>query len=172
MNHISCSWECRRVWGNEPSQSQVTSHFGSWSLDGFLNLQKMISGIKNHWIEEFLISLKRSWNLNGWNGFAWPIWVIKTQVMAKRRARSQFDSRPLKVKNRPVFLTYRWHATYHWKDLDKGYKFSSNLTLIRGFHTKLCASKIIGVPILGFRDSHLGVLKQNDIWVLALWACT
>ncbi len=31
-SHISWSRECRRVWGNEPSHSQVSSHFGSWSL--------------------------------------------------------------------------------------------------------------------------------------------
>jgi hypothetical protein len=43
---------------------QVNSHFGSWSLDGHLNLQMEIEGVKNHWIEEFLISLESSWNLN------------------------------------------------------------------------------------------------------------
>ncbi len=28
----------RKVWRNEPSHSQVSSHFGSWSLDGLSNL--------------------------------------------------------------------------------------------------------------------------------------
>jgi hypothetical protein len=27
-NHISCSWEFRKMWGNEPTHSQVDSHFG------------------------------------------------------------------------------------------------------------------------------------------------
>jgi hypothetical protein len=36
-------WECRRVWGNEHSHSQVSSHFGSWSPGGVLNFQKTIS---------------------------------------------------------------------------------------------------------------------------------
>jgi hypothetical protein len=36
----------------------------------------------------------------------------------------QFDSRPLKVKNRPDFLTFRWSATYRWKALDKDYNFA------------------------------------------------
>jgi len=41
------TWECRRVWGNEPSHSQMNSHFGSWSLGGFPNLQRAISGGQN-----------------------------------------------------------------------------------------------------------------------------
>jgi hypothetical protein len=49
----------------------------------------------------------------------------------------QFDSRPLKVKNHPDFLAFRWHATYRWKNLDKGYNFASDLISIRGLQTKL-----------------------------------
>jgi hypothetical protein len=36
--------------------------------------------------------LKRSWNVNVKNEVAWPIWVIKIQVMAKRTARNQIDN--------------------------------------------------------------------------------
>jgi hypothetical protein len=78
MSHISCSRECGRVWENEPSHSQLNSHFGNWSFDGLLNLQRAIAGVKTHWIEEFFISLKNSWNLYVWNGLAWPIWTLKT----------------------------------------------------------------------------------------------
>jgi hypothetical protein len=35
----------------------------------------------------------------------------------------QFDSRPLKVGNRPNFLVWKWRATYCWKALNKGYNF-------------------------------------------------
>jgi len=28
-SHISFSWECKRVWENEPSHSQVNSYFKS-----------------------------------------------------------------------------------------------------------------------------------------------
>jgi len=106
-SHISCSWECGRVSGNEPPHSQMNSHFGN----------------------------------------------------------CQFDSRPLKVGNRPDFLMCRWSATYHWKALDKGYNCVLDLTLIEGLHTKLWVSKVVRVPILGI----LGVSGQNDIWVLAMW---
>jgi hypothetical protein len=87
--HISCSWECKRVWENEPSHFQVNSHFGSWSPNGLSNFQRAIEGVKTHWIETFLISLESSWNVDVWNGLAWPIWTSKTQVMAKRKAKSQ-----------------------------------------------------------------------------------
>jgi len=62
-SHISCFRECRRVWENKPSHSQVNFHFGSWSPDGLLNLQRAIVGVKIHWIESFLIPLKNSWNV-------------------------------------------------------------------------------------------------------------
>ncbi len=58
------AWECRRVRRNEPSHSQVNSHFGSWSLNGLSNLQKSIAGVKTHWIRKFFISLEISQNLN------------------------------------------------------------------------------------------------------------
>jgi hypothetical protein len=83
--HILYSWECRRMWENEPSHSQMNSHFESWSPNGFLNFQRAISGDKTHWIEDFFISLERYWNVNVWNGLAWLIWTLKTQVMAKKR---------------------------------------------------------------------------------------
>jgi hypothetical protein len=74
-----------RVWGNEPSHPQMNSHFGSWSPNGFSNLQRAIAGIKTHWFEEFFISMKSYWNVDVWNGLAWPIWTYETQVMCKER---------------------------------------------------------------------------------------
>jgi len=58
-SYISCSWECRRVWSNEPPHSQVNSHFRNWNPNGLLNLQRAFIGVKIHWIENFLISLER-----------------------------------------------------------------------------------------------------------------
>jgi hypothetical protein len=77
-SHISCSRECKRVWGNEPSHSQGNSHFGSWSPGELSNLQRAIARVKTHWIEVFLISLQSSWNVNAWNGLTWPIWTRET----------------------------------------------------------------------------------------------
>jgi hypothetical protein len=57
-SHISCSQECKKVWENEPPHSQLSSHFGSCSLDGLPNFQKAISGVKTHWIEKLFIFLE------------------------------------------------------------------------------------------------------------------
>jgi hypothetical protein len=77
-----------RKWENEPPHSQMNSHFGSWRPNGLSNLERAIIGVKIHWTKELLISLKSSWNVNVSNGLAWPIWVPKTQVMAKSKAES------------------------------------------------------------------------------------
>jgi hypothetical protein len=66
-----------------------------------------------------------------------------------RESNWQFDSRPLKVKNRSEFLACKWHAKYCWKDLNEGYNFALDLISIRGLHTKLWAPKVAEVPTLG-----------------------
>jgi hypothetical protein len=64
----------------------------------------------------------------------------------------QFDSRPLKVKNRPDFHVWRWRATYRWKAIDKGYNFTLDLILIRGLHAKLWSPKVTRIPTLGILE--------------------
>jgi hypothetical protein len=81
----------------------------------------------------------------------------------------QFDSQPLKVKNRHKFLTCRWRATYHWKALDEGYNFALKLIPIGGLKIKLLAPKVAGIPGLGIS---VGVLGQNVIWMWASWRDT
>jgi hypothetical protein len=68
----------------------------------------------------------------------------------------QFDSRPLKVGNRPDFRACRCHATYHWKALDEGYNFALDLISIRGLHAKLCGPKVARVPTLVISRLPLG----------------
>jgi hypothetical protein len=60
----------------------------------------------------------------------------------------QFDSRPLKVRNRPDFLAWRWLVTYHWKALNEEYNFALDLIPIGGLHTKLWGPKVTRVPTL------------------------
>jgi len=68
----------------------------------------------------------------------------------------QFDSRPLKDKNRPDFCACRWLKTYYWKALDKGYNFASDLISIQGLHAKLWRLKVAGVPTLAISGLPLG----------------
>jgi hypothetical protein len=62
------------------------------------------------------------------------------------------------------FLVCKWRATYYWKALDKGYNFGFNLTSIEGFHTKLWASKVARVLILGI--SRLPFWSPRTKWHL------
>jgi hypothetical protein len=54
----------------------------------------------------------------------------------------QFDSRPLKVGNRPNPGMCRSSATHRWKTLEESYKFSLDLIPIRVFSWELWASKV------------------------------
>ncbi len=74
--------------------------------------------------------------------------------MNDRESNCQFDSQALEVANRPDFFAFRWCETYYWKALDEGYNFPLDLISIENLHTKLWASKVVGV------------LGQKDIWVL------
>jgi hypothetical protein len=92
-----------------------------------------------------------------------------------RESNWQFDSQPLKVRNRPDFLVCRWRATYHWKAVDEGYNFVLNLILIVGLHTKLWGPKVAGILILAISGlslrsprtkSHLdvGLVERHKIY--------
>jgi hypothetical protein len=57
----------------------------------------------------------------------------------------QFNSRPLKVKNRFDPGACRWSATHRSKALNKRYKFASDLIPIGGLGKKLWRRKVVGV---------------------------
>ncbi len=93
-----------------------TPKSGTWSLPRLPKIQSLIAGVKTPFIGVFFISMERSWSVDVQNGLAWAIWTFATQVMGKRRAGSQnwqFDSRPLKVGNRPLPDVCRWSAIGH-----------------------------------------------------------
>jgi len=84
------------------------------------------------------------------------IWNISYGQKKGRESNWQFDSWPLKVKNRLDFRACRWRATYHWKDLDEDYNFVLDVISIGGLHTKLWGPKIAGVPTFTISGLPLG----------------
>jgi hypothetical protein len=54
-----------------------------------------------------------------------------------RKSNWQFDSRPLKIENRPDPDACRRSGTNRWKTLDKNYNFALNLIPIRGLSKEL-----------------------------------
>jgi hypothetical protein len=78
---------------------------------------------------------------------------------------SSFDSRPLKVGNRPDILCCRKSATYRWKGLNKTYNFSSDVNSIGGLLRKLWGFKVAGVhscAILGLPRGSPGAKSHLD----------
>ncbi len=62
-----------------------------------------------------------------------------------RESNWQFDSRPLKVRNRLDPDVCRRSATWRWKALKESYKIASDLIPIRGLSKKLWMPKVPGV---------------------------
>ncbi len=70
-----------------------------------------------------------------------------------RESNWQFDSRPLKVGNRPLPEVRIRSAIRRWKDLDEGYKFGLDLVAIRSHSRELWAPKVPGLHLRRFRDN-------------------
>jgi hypothetical protein len=69
--------------------------FPKWGLGSPLGLPKFqssIAGVKTPYIGVFFISLESYQSVDVENGLAWAIWTSVTQVMAKRKVRSQTGS--------------------------------------------------------------------------------
>jgi hypothetical protein len=62
-----------------------------------------------------------------------------------RESNWQFDSRPLKVENRPDPGACRWSATHRWKAFDESYKFALDLIPIGGLSKELWLCKMARV---------------------------
>jgi hypothetical protein len=70
-----------------------------------------------------------------------------------RESNWQFDSRSLKVGNRPLPDLRIESAIRRWKDLGEGYKFGSNLVAIRLCSRELWAPKVPRLHPGQFRDN-------------------
>jgi hypothetical protein len=167
-SHTTYSRECEKVWENEPSHPKGVPLWElefRWTpefLEGDFRGQNSMAWKFLYIIEKLLEFIYLKWShithLNMWN----------TSYGQNKGQESnwQFDSRPLKVWNRPEFCACRWHATYHWKDLDEGYNFSLDLISIRGLHAKLWRPKVAGVPtsaISGLPLWNLGTKSHLDV---------
>jgi hypothetical protein len=89
----------------------------------------------------------------------WPrishldIWSPSYAQKKGRESNWQFDSRPLKVGNRPLPDLQIESAKRRWKDLDEGYNFGSDLVAIRLCNRELWAPKVPGLQSGQFRDN-------------------
>jgi hypothetical protein len=99
------------------------------------------------------------------------IWNTSYGQKKGRESNWQFDSQPLKVRNRPNFLVWRWRVTYCWKALNEGYNFALDLIIsIGGVHAKLWGPKVAKVPTLAISATkcHLdvGLVERHRIYTI------
>jgi hypothetical protein len=121
---------------------------GTWSPLGLPKLQSSIAEVKTPCLEVFLTPLEKVLKCRCQK---WPRMshsdIDSTSYGQKKGRESnwQFDSQPLKVRNRPDPGACRWIATHRWKALEERYKFSLDLIPIRGLSQELWAPKVPGV---------------------------
>jgi hypothetical protein len=110
---------------------------GTWSPSGFPKTQNRGQNT-SHWgvfdiIENFLKCRCPKWPRMSHLDICSPSYWQKKG----RESNWQFDSRPLKVENRPN-LDVRWgSATWRWKALEENYKIGSDPVPIEGWGEKL-----------------------------------
>jgi len=73
----------------------------------------------------------------------------------------QFDSRPLKVGNRPDPGVCRWSATHRWKVLEESYNFALDFVPIRGWGEMLWTPKVPGGQTRIVSGLHFGSPKKK-----------
>jgi hypothetical protein len=149
----------QRVWGHEPSHSQVNSHVGSWSLERTPKFSECDCRGPNSlpWGVPYIIEKLLKRRCLKWACIA-HLDICNASYGQKNgwESNCQFYPQPLKVGNRPDFLACRRCEKYRWKDLDEGYNFAWDLIVIGGLHKKLCALKVARVPFVAISELPLG----------------
>jgi hypothetical protein len=126
--------------------------------------RKLALELESLWNLEFSESNLKNQNSLDWK-FSYTIgkflkckclkWVCMTHLSTYKtsygwkkgqKSKCQFDSQPLKVKNRLKLHACRWRATYRWEEFDQGYNFAIDFISIEGLHKKLWASKVSKIP--------------------------
>jgi hypothetical protein len=140
------------VWGWSPTlgKSEDLESSGTPECSEFDNKAQNTS----HWsvlgvIGKVLKRRYRKWHRIGHLNICSPSYGQKKG----RESNWQFDSRPLKVGNRP-FPDLRIESEIRrWKDLGEGYNFGSDLVAIQVCSRELWAPKVPGLHPGQFRDN-------------------
>jgi hypothetical protein len=162
----------QRVWGNQPSHSQVNSHCASWSPKWTLESSNRNFKGQNPsiWRVFYIIEKLLKLRCLKWACITHlDIWNTSYDQKKGHGSNWQFDSRPLKVKKRFDFLACRQRATYCWKAFNKGYNFSSDLIVSEVYTRNYAPPKLQESQLWEFWDSHSEVLGQNAIWMWPPW---
>jgi hypothetical protein len=149
-SHITCSQECkesRECEGMNPHTPKWTPTLGvgesrspkgtletsERDLRGQISMARGALYINGKLRKCRCLKWARIAHLNIWN----TSYGQKKARESNSRESASFDSRPLKVENRPEILGCRKRATYRSKGLDETYNFASDGNSIGGLLRKL-----------------------------------
>ncbi len=146
------------LWG----KCEVTTHTpenGTWESFGTPEISKFDCKGQNtsHWSVLYTVEKVLKCRCPKWFRMI-HLDIFNTSYGRKKGRESnwQFDSRPLKVGNRPDPGVCRWSATHRWKALKESYKFASNLIPIGGLNKKLWMPKVPRVQTGTISRFHFG----------------
>jgi hypothetical protein len=117
-----------------------TPGMGTWESAGTFKTSKLDCRGQNtlHWGVLYIIGKLLKLRCRKWARTS-HLDICSTSYGKKKGHESnwQFDSRPIKVKNRPEPGACRCSATHHWKAIDKSYKFALDLIPVGGLNKEL-----------------------------------
>ncbi len=144
-----------QVWGWSPTLGKV----GGFESFGTPECSELDSKAQNtlHWgvlgvIGKVLKRRYRKWPRIGHSNICNPCYGQKKG----RESNWQFDSRPLKVENRPLPDVALQSATQCWKALNESYNFDLGLVPIRVWGEELWPSKVPGLQPETISGLHFG----------------
>jgi hypothetical protein len=165
MNNTNCRWELEWALVSQPHfEGNVRlpltlPKMGLGSPPGFPKIQSAIEGAKTPCIKAFFYTIGKVLKCRCPK---WPrmshldICSISYGRKKGRESNWQFDSRPLKVKNRPDLSACRWSATHRLKALEESYKFGLDLVPIWIQGEKLWTPKVPRVQTETVSGLHFG----------------
>ncbi len=178
----------KEAWESPFILSGVQKNVREWTFT--LSKKLPLWELESRWTSKFLES-----NCKGQNSLYWGNFYIIGKLLERRclkracvthlntqntsygqkkgwESNLQFNSQALKVKNHPNFLACTWHAH------TIGKLSTRIITLLQtSYQSEICRENY-GPPksresqVWEFWDPHLGVPRQNVIWMWDLWRGT
>jgi hypothetical protein len=131
---------CRNLTLRECEDETHTPEMGTWKSSRTLESSEFDCKGQNtlHWEVFYIIGNLSKFRCRKWARLS-HLDIYSTSYGQKKGRESnwQFDSRPLKVKNRPDPDACRWSGTHRWTALNESYNFALDLVQIWGLSKKL-----------------------------------
>jgi hypothetical protein len=167
---VSCGTHCRGLCVATPlwGKCEVATHIpenGTWVSSGTLENSEFDCRGQNTspWGVLYIAEKVLKCRCPKWPRMCHPD-ICSTSYGQKKGRESnwQFDSRPLKVGNRPDPGVCRWSVTHRWKDLKENYKSALDLIPIGGLSKKLWMPKVLGVQTRTVSGLHFGSPRKKS----------